>query len=528
MEFFEDKFKDRFKDAQSTEGIDADELWGQIAEALPEEEPAKKAGFISKRYLLLLSIFLLLLCTALFFVLKQKDHKIEVTAQSQKATNTLIADKQKSNRNTSEQLSNSSDKLNGEKIEVEHIEQAVDQHTVKHTSPLSVEEQHLSKKTPATIQQNNGVSSSATIFEEKETNIHQATSTDRLIDEVEIAKNKQTQVASILEQAQTSNKNKQLVEEEEQQFDNTASAVIEERESSQEEQVLPTATTNAEQTSNKGEQLIEEVAPLAITDNNAVDLLATLSFLVAYEKQAIQVPLADVQQQNKTSTKTRKRTSLPLSVGLSYGTNIWMDFFENNTNLSQLYKDGYSPILGSKVGLDVQWRFNDQWHAESGLAYLVAKSKFDYQEVTNTTMHRDNDPTQELINAIATRTVRHYNKLKFFSLPVLLAYTASADKIEWGLAAGVGLNFIGDQTGKSVDSNELIQAYASSDDALPYSKFFVSYQLKPFVNYQLNEQLKLQFKPDVTYQTFKQSDFFGIKHSAISMGLNVGLCLNLE
>lgn len=496
MKFFEDKYKDRFKDAQLAEGIDADELWGQIAEALPEEEPLSKTGFISRATLLLCSLFVLLIGGVLLLV--NNNNGDEAIAQQAKTPITPTAE-------TNYTLNND--------VDCETAEM-----TQSHRSNNTAAEEKI-LRAQTTLEANTQIGSVE--HKANKQRLKQETAQQEVLMTPQPKKLKQeytlananTTVNTFNSSIHTSKTTTQT------HFINNNETSVKHKVEHQEE-----LSTSKEAFI---DAIVDQTKPAS---RQAAESIATLDFFVQNEVEQPDKPLVVLEEETSTKHKIRKRTSLPLSAGLTYGTNMWMDFFEQNTTMSQVYKDGYSPVLGNKVALELQWRLNEHWHVETGLAHVVAKSKFDYQHVFDTTMYRNNDPNLDIINAQGTRTVKHYNQLKFVSLPVLLGYTSSKDKLEWGLAAGLGLNFVHEQTGKSINSNEVIQTYAAANNSevLPYKELFISYQLKPFLNYKLTDKFKLQFKPDVSYQTFGKSDFFGLKHSALVMGLNVGINLDLD
>ena len=60
MKFFEKNIKDRFKNASSLEGVDADDLWNSIESGMVEEFPERKSFFFRKRnWLFLISLFVI-------------------------------------------------------------------------------------------------------------------------------------------------------------------------------------------------------------------------------------------------------------------------------------------------------------------------------------------------------------------------------------------------------------------------------------------------------------------------------------
>ncbi|MFK7772181.1 MAG: hypothetical protein AB8F94_08575 [Saprospiraceae bacterium] len=129
-----------------------------------------------------------------------------------------------------------------------------------------------------------------------------------------------------------------------------------------------------------------------------------------------------------------------------------------------------------------------------------------------------------MTDAKIIRTVKHHNKLNYFSIPILLGIQKSIGKIEVGASAGVGLNFTKSHQGKSINSDNQIALYPTDEnELLPSANFFLSYHLRPYLNYRFKENLSLQLRTDIRYQNFGNSGFYKLDYSSTFWGLCGGV-----
>ncbi|MFT4761367.1 MAG: hypothetical protein ACI9LN_003349 [Saprospiraceae bacterium] len=76
---------------------------------------------------------------------------------------------------------------------------------------------------------------------------------------------------------------------------------------------------------------------------------------------------------------------------------------------------------------------------------------------------------------------------------------------------------------KSINSNLNISEYnQSSDETVPYKKFFLSYQVNPYLSYQTTEKWAIQLKSTFRFQNHEKSIFYDLNHSSLLYGLSVG------
>ena len=228
---------------------------------------------------------------------------------------------------------------------------------------------------------------------------------------------------------------------------------------------------------------------------------------------------------NPSNLKAKKsKFSLGLFAGIHTIKNKFSTTLASEKERRDFLNHGYQYELGHSLALEASIHFNKNIFITSGLEYLKSKSEFNFSRTWDTIIINPNSPVGILTDASAVRTVKHHNKLNYFSIPILLGLKKSFGQLEIGMSTGVGLNFTKSQTGKSLNFNNQINSYPTSEnDFLPVSTFFLSYHFRPYVDYALDENISFQLRADLRYQNFGESDFYQLKYSSIFWGLNGGI-----
>lgn len=139
-------------------------------------------------------------------------------------------------------------------------------------------------------------------------------------------------------------------------------------------------------------------------------------------------------------------------------------------------------------------------------------------------MYRNNVPGADLVNALATRTVKHQNQQHFISVPILLGTSIKRGRWELGLNAGVGINKMIRQSGKSLDRNQMVKTYEQGKStALPASTFFWSLQVQPYIQYQFRSGAAIQLRPSFRMQNHGTSSLHALRHRSYVSGISMGL-----
>jgi hypothetical protein len=198
----------------------------------------------------------------------------------------------------------------------------------------------------------------------------------------------------------------------------------------------------------------------------------------------------------------------------------------SNTNLGNALNNAGSMAPGQSLSLQVQWKLATQVYLTTGLEFLLTQTRFDYITQWDTLAVVRGYETFGEIDAIATRMVRQYNEQSIFTLPLLIGTARNFGALKLGLDAGLGLNYIYQQKGKTLNEEWVIVAYDSkNNNILPNADFYLSYQIEPYLTYSLTERFGLRLKPTLRYQQYGTSHLYEQKTSSFLWGLSAGAVL---
>ncbi len=463
MNFFEKNIKDRFKNASSLNGIDADDLWKNIESSIETESPERKFIFLRNRYwLLLLSLFLIGGAVVWY---QSSDEYLSNSEINNSDANIVFQN------------------IEGRDAESKNLSQTENNNTItdKENENLTIIQNEMIENTPAII-----LSKS----ENKNQNFNQTVHQESL---------------TVFE------KNNTLLHNDNPKNNSYKNELI--KNNLQKE---PTPTQNNEQ---QTEQLFNGQKIDFTKEIESIDLL------LPNEKED-QISLNDLIVLPKFKDKNSK-FSLGVFTGIHIMKNNFSSTLASDNDRKNLLNQGLQLEPGYSIAIEANYHFNENISITSGLEYVKSKSEFNFNQTWDTIIVNPNSPVGSLTDAVADRTVRHHNKMDYFSVPILLNFQKSIGKIELGMGTGVGLNFIKTQTGKSLDASNQVAIYPTTEnDLLPISKFFLSYHLRPYVNYALDEKISFQLRTDFRFQDFGESDFYQLKYSSTFWGLSGGIQYN--
>ena len=92
-------------------------------------------------------------------------------------------------------------------------------------------------------------------------------------------------------------------------------------------------------------------------------------------------------------------------------------------------------------------------------------------------------------------TVSHNNRRQTISLPFTVTYGRPVGKFDLQLGVGCALNFVGNQTGKTLDIDHQVIAYGNHAAQLPVRRFHLTYHLRPAVTYWATPRIGLRYVP---------------------------------
>jgi len=498
FKFFEKKLNERFKDASSLEGIDADDLWSQIESEVSEKPPNKFSFYFWKKRLFLLIPLFFLIGGLVWYQLLDKS-SLEITEAITPKTQI---------QNTIEKEENN--------IESNDLENA----NVEKKSSIKINDENSVKTNNKTNSNNNKFTENKNDENSIVANGIQSNDGNLNSNELKgISKN----IISSNEITNQEESEKQIkLESNNNKIDNASkeSSLVNEAVTPKDiDNQTKSASDNKIDNTSKEPSLIKDiVAPSQIQN---VEELGSLPITLLKEEQEI----TSLGHLYIPFSKSRLR--LGVFAGLHTVKNNFSTDQSANEERKNLLNDGFEYELGQTYSVELSFRLHkniENLYLKSGIEYLKSVSEFNLIQTWDTTMVNPNSPVGSITDAKAVRTIVHHNEMKFLSIPLMIAFQKSLGKMEIGASAGVGLNFTRSQTGRALNFNNDITLYPNNDNSdLPTSNFFLSYQFRPYLNYGISRKTFIQLRANFRYQNYGDSDFYGLKHSSILMGVGLGI-----
>lgn len=442
MKYLENLLKSRLQDGTSHEGVDADDLWANIADGLPPEKKESKTAMVKRIGWLFL---LVLLCTFLGF------HWQKWSSSASSSTPT--------------------------------------------TTPVPA-------TSPTTVCPSTSLASSPVVIAS-----HPATTTTAAHT---IASTNEPANTQPIISAYTAPNLKPVTSRNPSSAPTIATRTL-------------TATSQS-LTDNTSTNNIEPNHNSALVSNKIILPTSPTLRSLALPEEVLSEAQQDVTLPGPVLSPTPLAAQPALQFGVFSGVNLWKSKLRSSP-LSQRLNEANNYAIGQSYAVELRWHFRHQLHLISGLGYTRAHEQFNYTQITTDTfMFRDNIPGADLINAVATRTVKQHNSQHFFSVPVLLEAAYPLGQFELGLAAGLRLNYISEQNGKSLNTDARIVSYDSKNGGkLPYQQFFLAFQFRPMVNFRASSRLSFQLRPDIRYQVHGKSSLYDSSQNSWLTGLSVGV-----
>ncbi len=232
----------------------------------------------------------------------------------------------------------------------------------------------------------------------------------------------------------------------------------------------------------------------------------------------------------QVNVKTPKEPTLKhWEFGFHIGADLALLKYDQHSQIDGLQEEidgSHHSELGYQMGFKAQWHHGDQFFLQSGISLIESQTEFFYISESATTMQRpgSSDPTNR-VPAIAKRKVLNDNKFRHLSIPLEIGKGFRLNpKWSLGSSAGLGLNYFVGQKGKSVDQDFMIAEFSRHNThPTPYRNFFLSYQISPYVGYDVSRNVSLQLSPQFRYQQHGSSPLYGLKHHAFGTGLNLNI-----
>ncbi|MDC3253793.1 hypothetical protein OAU89_02745 [bacterium] len=498
MKLFEKNIKDRFKDASSLEGLNPDNLWSQIDAAIETNSTKRRFVFFRWRYLLLLLSLFIVGGITIWNI----PSEIALSEKENSSSNSIVAfqNDEKNIKENKNDKSTDNDNVD-ENNEKENFSTITKKNTKEITSSPTLLSKNETSNQIYTKQTNESSINDVTYHENQHNN------------------NTISQAKSIVKSNSEKQSINQINEDNDVfQIDNIT-------------QIGSIVKSDWEEQSNINKYLrSDNSTPNQHLEGESLFIGKKIKFT---KLKSISSPLP-IDEQDRigingiiiTSKNSTKNSTF--SLGLFSGShtlkNKFLAIVPMDNERKNLLNDNFHLEPGYSVAIEASLLYKENILITSGFEYVKSKSEFNFTQFWDTIIVNPNSHVGALTDASARRTVRHHNKINYFSIPILLGYKKSFRKIDLGMSTGVGLNFTQSQTGKSLNSNNQITIYPIKENKeLPVATFFLSYHLRPYVSYDLSDKISFQFRTDFRFQNYRKSDFYQLKYRSTFFGLSGGV-----
>jgi hypothetical protein len=290
--------------------------------------------------------------------------------------------------------------------------------------------------------------------------------------------------------------------------------------------VLPTKEEDAKATGNPTEAIANEQ-----TNNSAA---ATLRNTVAVRKLAAKSPITALERRREELVIEDFNTIIPVKqllrprvdFGVFVGTNMLRHQYPSTTSddLADVLNTTRGEALGQSAALEVGYRLRPGLKVYTGVELLKTHTTFRYTQQWDTVTLRNG----QQVDAIATRRVQHNNRQSLLSVPLMLEKIFTSGRWGAGLAAGVSFNYLTQQRGRSLNALQEVVSYGDGGGtSLPAPAFYMAYQLRPTINYRLNNSLSVQVRADLRWQRYGKSALYDLSANSMLYGGSFGLVFGL-
>jgi len=475
MKRFEDELSGRFSEATSTEGVDQEALWRNIDATLPQEPP--KAGWWPWLGYLSLGAAFLLLGTGLLW---------------QGQTMPKVSEKPLAKQIKDTPSPNGQDEL-----------------LQKRELTIDAGQQELPAAEDAKSQspQELRLSASKQVGERKRTDQMDTSSSNATSQDfgtVRTSKLIKTDVG-IMEDG------------------NTAAS---ESAHSKDEALSPERETAA---------FSEVVAPIQLANSASPETSRTTFSLSEVSSLPILPLLLTTKKPTPRSVSIPSPRLRPVSgsrfqLGVYVGTNLLLRKYASEAGgeaLATNLNASRGNAIGQSVALELNYRLTNQLRLTSGIEYARTHNTFRYVEDRDTMVPRADFPGQT-VRAIARRSVAQNNFQTSISIPLLLDISKSFGDFDLGVGIGVRYHILLSQSGKLLNqAGRIVSFDDATNTSLPTAERFLSYQVRPTINYRIRDELRLVLRTELQYQPYGTSALFSTQHNGVLVGGSLGLSWGL-
>ncbi len=494
MKKIEDNLKDRFKEQQTLEGIDADQLWQGISEGLEQASPSPKARNRFFRNIGVILFVLILLVSGYVSLLYSNKEITPALNNSPLPIEQSLTNPFASKKDLQEASNNADDII--PITEAKNISNNKDSKVskTKKTKPTNQKKESINNNQKHSTNQKdiNKQQESAYTLQSLNHSLHTISPNISTIE----SSTKKTKSTRYEHQSPSKGKSNQVI----------SKKTI--RSNPKSLQLLPTWKSPLLKIERKSFTLFT-TTPSALTKRPPVNKFQLGVF------SGINTSFIQFRDKNKHF-------------------DLWNELTESHTNeLGQSFSINISWIRGGKLSLstglnydNIRYKFYAVKEGETTVVdnnYLVG---FSIDPLTGDTIDRMYDTVQ--LRAMEKRTVLHHNNFKLLSIPFEIGIRKQLKKLGFGINLGIGTNFFLAQNGKTLNQNRDIQEINDQvSTERPFKKFFMSYQINPFVDFNISEKLGLRLSSTIRYQDFGSSRLYDLDQSALFINFNGGLLINL-
>lgn len=536
MGFLENELNKRFKNQElSNDQFETEDLWNDIAIDL-DKDKKPTAKFLNTKRLSFLFLFAIGISSLLFFY-NQSNNLESISGQQINQTD----NKNDQNRNSNLETSIDKSSISNNSTSLSANENSDDK--IANGSSLSANEIELINNTNDL--QLNDRSTRKASNSKKDANI-----------KTSLAENTQLQNKSRMANPEFGNTSKTRSQTKQVQNNRNNFSSATKADQNNDKSDIPVITNrfennNSPKPSSKNE-LLDKSKPLAKTSQSQEgnSMREKLPFLESLSNSTKLLALKDYQKpvlksELFSNPKTEKIESKTYFISAMTGVNILDYHFSSisNGDLAELKNHAEKLFTGSSYGLYAGKKFRN-YNLSTGIEYHQLWSKFDFKSVKLDSIVLDSvllkewrdAETGELINAIygdatnnvtETRTVRHYNNIQRFSVPLQFGFHKQKGKINYALDLGPVFNFTIAQSGRTINSTEQIVDFDGTAFPSPFKSFDISVMISPSLGIDISESWQLMLNPQWRWsqsKNFTNSDF---KIGKNQFNFNVGLKYNL-
>ena len=196
-----------------------------------------------------------------------------------------------------------------------------------------------------------------------------------------------------------------------------------------------------------------------------------------------------------------------------------------------------SPVSGSTYGVQMGVSYKG-WRANTGIEFNNIWTKFDSEIKIDTTAfipqalslvvidsigNTINQISQDTtVNATTIRTIAHYNNFQMWSIPLEIGRYRAGRKWAYGFSAGTSFNFLTNQSGKILNTDNQLLGFDKNADNVLFQSFSMSLRANLMLGYKLRENVMVTVRPQWNWtrsNVFNNSLKADIHQANLTLGL---------